>query len=103
MENYDIIFSKNGNGRIKKTRWPDGESLITVLNPLKGKIVLCITEDKLREPKAGGWMDWIYILDVCVRDAERVDVIVDFHKNSDYFREFAMKLIKSTGASIIKG
>lgn len=99
---YDIIFNKDGNGRIKKTRFPDGESLITVLNTVKGKTVLYVTEEKMREHKQGvGFLDWVMTISACVQNgAKRVDVVVDFHKNSDYYIELAKKFVCAVGANV---
>ena len=99
---YDIVFGKNGNGRIKITRFPDGEHLVTILNDVKGKEILYITNEN--KPMFGhDSLDWIFTLGACIQNgAKRVDVIFDFHKNSYYNKEFLMQLAKSTGAKVIR-
>ena len=101
---YDIIFAENGNGKVRKQRFPDGESVVQVLNyPLEGKKILYVTENKMREPTHNnGCMDWIFITTCLVKQDAEVDLEFNFHKNSDYFRKFLRKLAEVTGANIIE-
>jgi len=98
--NYDIVFNKNGNGRFKKTRFPDGESLITILSDVKGKEILYITDENMPVFELEGSLDWIFTISACISGgAKKVDVLIRFENQKD----LAKKFVESVGANVVKG
>lgn len=95
---YDVVFGKNGNGRLKKTRFPDGESLITILNDVKGKEILYITDENMQVfDEHGSSLDWIFTIGACVSGgAKKVDVLIRFKNQKD----LAKKFVESIGANV---
>lgn len=86
---YDVVFSKDGNGIVEKTRFPDGESLNTIKSNVRNKKILIKVEEHL--------LDWMFVLGYCINEGAHCTVDI---RNSMY-KDINKIVVLGFGAEVI--